>query len=95
MAGSLGIMGLAAVPLCSCAPLPEGTPPGEVQVMTAELPRTGSVPAEWGSLVAVTPIPETTTSRLWFQDDSGTVRIVSVDYKSRRLWPQAVVIRRQ
>ena len=89
-------LSLASVLVVSsaCAPLPQaGTGKDEVPVET--LPKTSSVPAEWGRLIAVTEVTSTTnTSLLWFQDDSGVVRLVGFDRDRRQLWPQAANIRR-
>jgi hypothetical protein len=70
--------------------------PGEGGVVAAEnLPSTDVVPAAWGPLVAATPLPGTTTTGLWFQDDSGTVRLVGFDHQTQQLWTQAGVLRRR
>jgi hypothetical protein len=77
----------------SCAKLPE---PGTGSTLAVqELPSLTVVPVEWGTLVSTSPMPNARASALWFQDDSGTVRMVAVDHELAQLWPQALVIRRR
>jgi hypothetical protein len=77
----------------SCAKLPE---PGSAStLMVQELPSLNEVPVGWGALVSTSPMPNANASALWFQDDSGTVRMVAVDHELSKLWPQALVIRRR
>ena len=90
----LGILGLTLMPL-SCTALPETREPGEGALAVEALPRTDAVPLEWGSLIAVNPWPEASESALWFQDDSGTVRLVRFDHQTRKLRPRAQLIRRR
>ena len=88
----LGTLGVVLIPL-SCAKLPE---PGSADTLAVqELPSRDVVPAGWGVLVSASPIPNARASALWFQDDSGTVRMVTVDHELSKLWPQALVIRRE
>lgn len=90
----LGILGLMLMPL-SCTALPEAGTPGEGgAVAVQDLPGTDVVPLEWGSLVAVTTMPEAAVSTLWFQDDAGTVRRVGFDHRSQKLWPRVQLFRR-
>ena len=55
-----------------------------------------SVPAAWGNLVSsgVDPINPQIT-RLFFQDEEGTIRVVFYDSRFSQLWPGVGVIRRQ
>lgn len=85
------VLGLAPI---ACRPLPDAHPhlhgsPTPVQ----DLQVTDEVPAAWGRLVAVTEIPGSST--LFFQDDSGAVRLVVFDRARRQLLPHVAVIRRQ
>ena len=90
----LGTLGLMLMPL-SCTALPGAGTPGEGgRVAVQDLPGTDVVPLEWGALVAVTAMPEASASALWFQDDAGTVRMVTFDHKTRKLWPKAQLLRR-
>jgi hypothetical protein len=91
----LSILGLLLIPL-GCAPLPQAGPPGEGGAIAVEdLPSTDVVPLSWGSLVSAYPMSGNTSSALWFQDDSGTVRLVGFDHRTQRLWAQAGVLRRR
>ena len=90
----LGILGLMLAPL-SCTSLPEIGVPGGEMVGVQDLPSTGMVPLEWGSLVAVTPTEWRGNSLLWFQDDSGTIRSVIFDPQANQLHPQAFIIPRR
>lgn len=90
----LGLVSLMLAPL-ACRPLPPTGAPGEGnQVSLQPLPSSDMVPAEWGRLVAVTTGAQSAPI-LWFQDDSANVRVVSFDLNTRRLWPQAGLIRRR
>jgi len=80
----------------SCTALPSPGAPGEGGTITLQdLPSTDVVPLEWGALVSTSPVPGTNASALWFQDDSGTVRMVGFDHQTQRLWAQAGVLRRR
>lgn len=89
-------LGLASLVLAflACRPLSpvvEGN-----QAANEPLPSADMVPAEWGGLLAVTVAPQATNaSLLWFQDDSGNVRIVGFDHNRRQLWSQSGLIRRR
>ncbi len=90
----LGTVGLILVAL-SCTSLPQaGGAVGEEVATTQALPGADVVPLEWGRLVSVT-VTLRAPSLLWFQDDSGSVRIVSFDHSTRQLQPQATLIRRR
>ena len=91
----LGILGLMLIPL-SCTALPDARPPVEGEVVgVQDLASTGAVPLEWGSLVSVTQAGVGATARLWFQDDSGTVRMVAFSPLTMRIQPRATVISRR
>jgi hypothetical protein len=91
----LGLLGLALAPL-ACQPLPsaagaQGTP----QLVLESLPAANVVPADWGRLVTVTNgVPNGSFSLLWFQNDSGVVRIVGYDAIRRQLSDNARLIER-
>ena len=91
----LGILAAMLIPF-ACARLPQAGPPGEGGTPAVEaLPSTDLVPLGWGRLVSATPIPGHTASALWFQDDSGTVRLIGFDHQTQRLWERATVLRRR
>ena len=59
-----------------------------------DVPAPDLVPLEWGTLVAVTPaFPP--SSRLWFQDESGTIRFVNYDHETNQLAAQGRLLRRR
>jgi hypothetical protein len=81
--------------LTSCTRLQRAGTPGEGGELAIEaLPPEGAVPLEWGDPIAVTPSPDVEGARLWFLNEAGVIRVVGYDYRSRRLWPRAGVIRR-
>ena len=78
----------------SCARLPEsGRSPQAGMLPVEMLDDEQSVPTEFGQLVAVSESPGRST-RLWFQDEEGIIRLVSFNNVTARLAPQASVIRR-
>ena len=90
----LGTCILLLTPL-SCRSLPQTAPPSEGGPAAEEaLPSTDAVPIEWGDLAAVS-YAEPNMSLLWFQDDSGVVRVAAFSNTYRRFWPNARVIRRR
>lgn len=91
--GTVGLLG----GLLSCTALPQtGGPDREGAIDTQPLPSSDVVPLEWGPLVSVTEAPKmATSSLLWFQDESGSVRIVGFNHATRELWPSARLIRRR
>jgi hypothetical protein len=59
------------------------------------MPYTDAIPTDWGKLVSVTADAEWTYSIMWFQDDSGTVRLVGFHTASRQLLDSVGVIDRR
>ena len=92
----LGLCGLVLA-FAACRPLPQVGVPGEgKQADLQALPGTDVVPAEWGRLIAVTEkVAGSHIMSLWFQSDSGEVRIVDFDRDGRQLGPEATLIRRR
>jgi hypothetical protein len=94
---SVTLVALAlAVSVAGCERLPRAAEPGGPGAVPAEsLATTNVIPAAWGRLVSVThPEWASRTSLLWFEDDSGTVRIASYDHLSRRFRTWVSVVRR-
>ncbi len=91
------VMCLLLAAATACRELPQRTPIAEGAVEMEVLPTTNAVPSEWGTLTSVTAAPynNAAASLLWFQDDSGTVRVVGFDHGRLKLWPNVRVIRRQ
>jgi len=67
---------------------------GSLQEMEP-MPYADAIPAEWGRLVSVTADAEWTYSTMWFQDDSGTIRLVGFYNEQRSLLDSVVVINRR
>ena len=88
-AGKYVFLLVLLVPIVSCTRLPEGGP-----LAVQQLPSTDSVPLEWGRLVAVSPRTLGATSQLWFEDDSGQIRLVVYDEGTRQLSTHATIIPR-
>ena len=79
----------------SCARLPEsGRSPQAGMLPVEMLDNEQSVPTAYGQLVAVSESPAGQHTRLWFQDEEGTIRVVAFNNSTARLAPQAWVIRR-
>ncbi len=78
----------------SCARLPEWErEPGMLAVETLEDEQ--SVPAEWGQPVAVSESPSGRITRVWYQGEDGTIRMVRYNNVRGRLGPGVWVIRRR
>ena len=89
----LGLVACAAA--CTRLP-PESQPgmPGSLPVETLDDLLT--IPAEWGTLAAVSNDPlSTNITRLWVEDEEGTVRLVFYNNLTSRFHHQAGVIRRR
>jgi len=80
----------------SCARLPESPAQKGVMVGAAQLPASDSIPSEWGKLVSVTSNPAYPGwFQLWFQDETGTVRMVAFNLQTKQLDSNAVVLARK
>lgn len=90
----VGTVGLLLLVL-SCTAFPDTRASREgAEVAILDVPAPDLVPLEWGTLVAVTPgFPP--SSRLWFQDESGTIRIVTYDHETDQLVAQGRLLRRR
>jgi hypothetical protein len=93
-----GIWFLLAVLLLSalsCARLPEKPAESGAALSYEQLPAPDSIPAAWGKLVSVTSNPSFPSwLQLWFEDETGTVRMAAFDFRTKKLDPNAVVIPR-
>lgn len=81
---------LVLVPLAGCTRLDRQ--PDQWPELAAESLATMAFPAEWGNLVAVSADPR--VDRLWFQNDSGEIRIAFFDHGANRIWAVARLIPR-
>lgn len=93
------VKGLACATLVllsfSCAEIPQPQPSDEGPLALEKLTVAGSVPLEWGDLVAVTVNPKFAYQyQLWFQDEAGVVRLVVLDNRSKQLLVSSRVIPR-
>jgi hypothetical protein len=78
----------------SCKKLGPPTPTGPLTYETVKF--ADAIPAEYGTLVAVTAFPQTPTSvYLWFQKPDGTVTSVFVDMAEGRIHNRAMTIPRR
>jgi hypothetical protein len=87
------VVSLALLAPLACARIsnpPRGAP-GELE--TESLTMADTLPLAWGKLVSVTPSDQ--VDRLWFQNDSGEIRIVTYIHDQNRFWSMAPVIRRK
>jgi hypothetical protein len=92
-----GFLALTALVLsaAACKELP-GTADLEGSLQQMEpMPYTDAIPAEWGRLISVTADAAWTYSTMWFQDDSGTIRLVGFYNENRQLLDSVVVIDRR
>ncbi len=80
----------------SCARLPESARSLQPGMLPVEmLDDEQSVPTEFGQLVAVSESPSGRNTRLWFQDEEGTIRRVRFNNRTRRLERIVRVIQRR
>jgi hypothetical protein len=82
-----GLAFAALVPcLFSCTPISQPDLAGDRPVQIEKLPVAGSIPSEWGNLIAVTVNPSFAYQyQLWFQDEQGNVRLVVFDNRMKQL----------
>ena len=86
----LGLVVCAA----SCTRLPPESLPGMPgSVALQSLDDSLSIPAEWGTLAGVDNDP--TFTRLWFEDEEGTIRLVAYNHYFSHLRMTVAVIRRR
>ncbi len=92
----LGICLVVVAPL-SCRSLPQARmQDGQGTLAWDTLTSANAVPLEWGELKAVTDAPGgRNVSLLWFQDDSGAVRVVGLNHMRNVLWTEVRLVRRR
>ena len=76
----------------SCERIPEKETHDDVAVEWLE--DDDAIPMEFGQLVAVSTRPNQITTRLWYVDEEGTVRIVGYGNRTSRLELRVRVLRR-
>ena len=81
---------LTAFLLVSCSRVQDT---GELKEVKLE--KLDGIPAEYGALVGITANPQAHEwAQLWFQDDSGTIRVVSVGFFDQKVLENVTVIPR-
>lgn len=86
------ILLLSAFPLISCSRVQA---PAQGELKTVKLKKLDAIPLEYGSLFGVTANPEFPRwAQLWFEDDDGTIRVVSVGFFDRKILENVTVIPR-
>ncbi len=83
---------MASAAACTRLP-PESLPGMPGSVADQRLDDSLSIPAEWGTLAGVDNDP--TFTRLWFEDEEGTIRLVAYNHYFSRLRMTVAVIRRR
>lgn len=78
----------------SCTKYPPA--PGEEGALAViDLVQRDSIPAEWGPLISVVISPDFPRRvQLWFQDESGNIRLAFYEMNQRKLAPKVVVFGR-
>jgi len=93
--GKVAVLVLLALTAGACAELPGGTPDEATAIPAVETGSIRSVPAVWGDLMAVSSSSEfPNLFQLWFQDETGNVRMVVYDTQTRTLKPWSAEITR-
>ena len=77
------ILLLSAFIFISCARVQE---PAKGKLKAIELKTLDAIPKDYGSLISVTANPQYLQyAQLWFQDDDGTIRVVSVGFFDQKI----------
>jgi hypothetical protein len=80
----------------ACAKLPAPPDPDKGQpIALVPFPGGGAIPRDWGRLVTVSPERTRSAFHLWFQNDSGTVHLVTFSSVTNRFSANVGVIPRQ
>ena len=90
------VLGLVAC-VAACTRLPPESQPGMPGSLPVEiLDNVLTIPAEWGTLAAVDNDPSAPNhTRLWFEDEEGTIRLVAYNRYGSHLQTRVAVIRRR
>ena len=76
----------------SCARVQE---PVKGELKTVELKTFDAIPKDYGSLISVTANPEFSQwAQLWFEDDDGIIRVVSVGFFDQKIMKSVTEIPR-
>ncbi len=86
---------LTAFLLVSCSRVQDIGEPTKGELKEVKLEKLDGIPAEYGALVGVTANPQYHSwAQLWFQDDNGTIRVVSVGFFDQKVAENVTVIPR-
>lgn len=90
------LVAVLLLPAYSCSRLPEKPPQTGAPAASEQLPAPDSIPSQWGKLVSVTTNPAFPNwFQLWFEDETGTVRMAAFDFRSKQFDPDAIVLPRR
>lgn len=78
---------------CSKLEAPEAS--GGKPIAVEPMPADPVIPRAWGKLVAVSPERTRNAFHLWFQDDSGTIHLVTFNSTTSRFSAHVGIIPRQ
>lgn len=94
--GILLLVVVLLLPALSCTKLSDRPAPKGVVVGSEKLPALDSIPPEWGKLVSATSnAAYPGWFQLWFEDESGTVRMVMFNLRTRQLDTNAMLLPRK
>jgi len=86
---------LAVFLLVSCSRVEKESVTTKGELKTVKLEKLDGIPSEYGALVGVTANPQYHRwAQLWFQDDKGTIRVVSVGFFDEMIKEDITVIPR-
>jgi len=94
-AGGYLLLTAVAVLGLACNELPGTNTATQPRLEMEAMPYGDAIPAEWGNLISVTADASWTYSTMWFQDDSGTIRLVGFYNDTHQLLDSLVVIERR
>jgi len=90
------LVAVLLVPTFSCTRLPESPTQKGATVASVQPPSSDSIPAEWGKLVSVTSnATYPGWFQLWFEDGTGTVRLVPFDLQTKHFGSDVMVLPRK
>lgn len=93
--GGYLLFAMLAISTLACRELPGASALQESPRQMEPMPYDDAIPEEWGDLISVTADANWTYSTMWFQDDSGTIRLVGFYNENRQLLDSVVVIERR
>ena len=86
---------LSTVHLISCSRVEEFKPGTKGNLKMVELKKLDAIPLKYGSVVGTTANQEYSDwGHLWFEDDDGTIRVVSVNFVHQIIHKNVTLISR-